>query len=116
MIEVWSVRWLGNLGGVSRGDGAGEGAPQRGLTTIEHWGRGEKEQPKVGPKGEGEESSESKCTEDTECMRCNAWTGQASVAFSNSFPIKLARNSENTSLIRYAAYPAFRPLCALSAN
>ncbi|NBS53549.1 MAG: hypothetical protein EBS96_13235, partial [Spartobacteria bacterium] len=34
-----------------------------------------------------------------------AWAGQASAAFSNSFPIKLARNSKNTTLIRYAAYP-----------
>ncbi|NBR49424.1 hypothetical protein EBU02_11385 [bacterium] len=36
-----------------------------------------------------------------------AWAGQASAAFSNSFPIKLARNSENTKLIRYADNPAF---------
>ncbi|NBR49425.1 hypothetical protein EBU02_11390 [bacterium] len=39
--------------------------------------------------------------------------GRAKLAcVSNSFPIKLVRNSENTSLIRYAAYPAFRALYA----
>jgi hypothetical protein len=36
------------------------------LTTIKHRGRGEKEQPKVGPKGEGVGTSESKHTEITE--------------------------------------------------
>jgi poly(glycerol-phosphate) alpha-glucosyltransferase len=36
------------------------------LTTIEHLGRCEKEQPKVGPKGEGVGSTESKDTENTE--------------------------------------------------
>jgi poly(glycerol-phosphate) alpha-glucosyltransferase len=36
------------------------------LTTIEHLGRCEKEQPKVGPKGEGVGSTESKDTESTE--------------------------------------------------
>jgi hypothetical protein len=55
------------------------------------------------------------CTEDTECMRCNAWASQASVAFSNSFPIKLARNSENTSLIRFADPPFLCILRKMSA-
>jgi hypothetical protein len=36
------------------------------LTTIEHGGRCEKEQPKVGPKGEGAGATESKDTESTE--------------------------------------------------
>ena len=36
------------------------------LTTIEHWGGCEKEQPKVGPKGEEVGTSESKDTESTE--------------------------------------------------
>ena len=36
------------------------------LTTIERRGRGEKEQPEVGPKGEWVGSSESKDTESTE--------------------------------------------------
>ena len=36
------------------------------LTTIEHWGGCEIEQPKVGPKGEGAGSTESKDTESTE--------------------------------------------------
>jgi hypothetical protein len=35
-------------------------------TTIEHRGRGKKEQPKVGPKGERVGTNESKNTEDTE--------------------------------------------------
>jgi hypothetical protein len=42
------------------------GAVGRGLTTIEHGGRCEKEQPKVGPKGERVGTSESKDTESTE--------------------------------------------------
>jgi len=37
-----------------------------GLTTIERRGRREKEQPKVGPKGEGAGATESKDTEHTE--------------------------------------------------
>jgi hypothetical protein len=36
------------------------------LTTIKHGGRCEKEQPKVGPKGEGAGATESKDTESTE--------------------------------------------------
>ena len=36
------------------------------LTTIEHWGRGEKEQTKFGLKGEGAGATESKDTESTE--------------------------------------------------
>jgi hypothetical protein len=39
---------------------------QQVLTTIEHWGECEKEQPKVGPKGEEVGTSESKDTESTE--------------------------------------------------
>jgi len=39
---------------------------QQVLTTIEHWGGCEKEQPKVGPKGEEVGTSESKDTESTE--------------------------------------------------
>jgi poly(glycerol-phosphate) alpha-glucosyltransferase len=39
------------------------------LTTIEHWGGCEIEQPKVGPKGEGAGSTESKDTESTEGRR-----------------------------------------------
>ena len=41
-------------------------AKKRNLTTIEHGGRCEKEQPKVGPKGERVGTSESKDTESTE--------------------------------------------------
>jgi len=39
---------------------------QQVLTTIEHWGGCEKEQPKVGPKGEEVGTRESKDTESTE--------------------------------------------------
>ena len=42
------------------------GSKKRNLTTIEHGGRCEKEQPKVGPKGERVGTSESKDTESTE--------------------------------------------------
>ena len=42
------------------------GSKKRSLTTIEHGGRCEKEQPKVGPKGERVGTSESKDTESTE--------------------------------------------------
>jgi poly(glycerol-phosphate) alpha-glucosyltransferase len=40
-----------------------------GLTTIEHWGGCEKEQPKVGPKGKGVGSTESKDTESSEGIK-----------------------------------------------
>ena len=43
---------------------------QQVLTTIEHWGGCEKEQPKVGPKGEEVGTSESKDTESTEVGGC----------------------------------------------
>jgi hypothetical protein len=43
----------------------------------------------------------------------NSWAGKASAAFSNSFPIKLAQNSENT-LIRYANATFFHALREMS--
>jgi glycosyltransferase involved in cell wall biosynthesis len=85
--------------------------------TIEHRGRCEKEQPKVGPKGEGVGLSESKSTEeDTNGLSHGgtANTGQGGAkarlgpssrtgaAFSNPFTSELARDSENTSLNRSA--------------
>jgi hypothetical protein len=39
-----------------------------------------------------------------------AWAIQAGAAFSNPFTIELARDRENTPLIRCADYPAFRAL------
>ena len=105
------------------------------LTAIEHWGRCEKEQPKVGPKGEGEGSTESKDTterlggremeqpefgpkgegvgttesKDTESTEIEAGSllaGQAGAAFSNSSTSELARDSENTSIIHSVDGPA----------
>ena len=47
-----------------------------GLTTIEHWGGCEIEQPKVGPKGEGAGSTESKDTESTEGRKSLLFLGR----------------------------------------
>ena len=76
------------------------------LTTIEHWGRGENEQPKVGPKGEGVGATESKSTEDTDGQQGDAQGTCAGYAFSNPSTSELARASENTSLTRSASSPA----------
>ena len=103
------------------------------LTTIECQGRREKEQLKVGPKGEGVETSESKDTENTtrqlggcsvDCRRLPEGQdererasqrskeaglrpgSQAGAAFSNPFPSEFARDSENTSLTSSASIPA----------
>jgi poly(glycerol-phosphate) alpha-glucosyltransferase len=46
------------------------------LTTIEHWGGCEIEQPKVGPKGEGAGSTESKVTESTEGRKSLLFLGR----------------------------------------
>ena len=72
------------------------------LTTIEHLGRCEKEQPQVGPKGESAEAIESKDTECTEGEAKVRLAGQAGAEFSNPSASGLARGSENTSLIRAA--------------
>ena len=79
---------------------------ERNLTTIEHGGRCEKEQPKVGPKGEGVGTSESKDTDCTEVKAGARLAGQAGTAFSNPSASELARACENTPLIRSADYPA----------
>ena len=76
------------------------------LTTIEHGGRCEKEQPKVGPKGEGAGVTESKDTESTEIEAGPRLAGQAGAAFSNSSTSELVRDSENISLLRSADGPA----------
>lgn len=73
------------------------------LTTIEHGGRCEKEQPQVGPKGEGMGTTESKITEGQAGPCLDKPSGDA---FSNPSISKLARDSENTSLTRSASGPA----------
>jgi len=72
------------------------------LTTIEHLGRCENEQLKVGPKGEGVGTTESKDTESTEVEAKVRLEGQAGAEFSSPSASGLARGSENTSLIRAA--------------
>jgi ABC-type multidrug transport system fused ATPase/permease subunit len=67
--------------------------------TIEHQGRCEKEQPWLGPKGEGVGTTESKSTEVEAKVRLE---GQAGAEFSNPSASGLTRGSENTSLIRAA--------------
>jgi phenylacetate-coenzyme A ligase PaaK-like adenylate-forming protein len=80
-----------------------------GLTTIEHSSKCEKEQPKVGPKGEGAGATESKDTESTEIEAGQRLAGQAGTAFSNPSTSELARDSKNTSLLRSASGPASLP-------
>ena len=90
--------------------GRGEGKSAKNLTTIEHWGRGEMEQPKVGPKGEGVGTTESKDTENTENQfvqkQGSAWASQAGAAFSNPCTSELAQDAENTTPNRSAISPA----------
>ena len=81
------------------------GSKKTNLTTIEHGGRCEKEQPKVGPKGERVGTSESKDTESTEGTAGLRLAGQAGAEFPNPSTSELARDSENTSLIRSANAP-----------
>jgi hypothetical protein len=76
------------------------------LTTIEHRGSCEKEQPKVGLKGEGVGTSESKDTESTEVLAGTCLDNPSGDAFSNPSTSELALNSENTSLNRSASGPA----------
>ena len=75
---------------------------EAGLTTIERGGRCEKEQPKVGPKGEGEGTSESKDTESTELEAGARLSCQAGDEFSIPLTSELARNSETPSCTRFA--------------
>ena len=75
---------------------------EAGLTTIEHGGRCEKEQPEFGPKGEGVGTSESKDTESTELEAGARLSCQAGDAFSISFTSELARDSEIPSRTRFA--------------
>ena len=56
-------------------------------TTIEHGGRCEKEQPKVGPKGEGVGTTESNDTDLHGLMKeCRAMLGQAKLALCFQIP------------------------------
>jgi glycosyltransferase involved in cell wall biosynthesis len=77
----------------------GECQEQGDLTTIERGGRCEKEQPKVGPKGEGVGTTESKSTE-LEAGAC--LSGQAGDAFSNPSASELVWDSETPSHTRFA--------------
>ncbi len=71
--------------------------------TTERLGGREMEQPKVGPKGEGVGTTESKCTEMEAGLRL---AGQAGAVFSNPTPSELARDCEITSPARSASGPA----------
>jgi len=82
------------------------GGTKADLTTIEHGGRCEKEQPKVGPKGERVGTSESKHTEDTGSAVGPCLDKPSGAVFSNPFTSELARASENTSPTRSAIGPA----------
>jgi hypothetical protein len=84
---------------------AKQASSEKNLTTedtIEHQGRCEKEQPWLGPKGEGVGTTESKSTEVGAGMRL---AGQAGAAFPNPSTSELASDSENTSLVRSANSP-----------
>jgi GT2 family glycosyltransferase len=76
------------------------------LTTIEHGGKCEKEQPKVGPKGEGAGATESKSTEGEEAEAGPCLDKPSGVALSNPYTSELARDSANTSLTCSTSGPA----------
>jgi GT2 family glycosyltransferase len=76
------------------------------LTTIERQGGREKEQPKVGPKGEGVGTTESKDTESTEEEAVLSLGKPSGAAFSNPSTSELARDCENASPTRSASGPA----------
>ncbi len=75
------------------------------LTTIERQGGLEKEQPQVGPKGEGVGTNESKITEDTEVAAGLRLSSQASASEPDSLTSKLANAPVSESLIRSADVP-----------
>jgi glycosyltransferase involved in cell wall biosynthesis len=79
--------------------------------TTEHLGRGEKEQTKFGPKGEGVGTTELKSTERAQG---DAQRICAGAAFSNPSSSKLARDSENTSPTRSASGPDSLPATSYS--
>jgi len=77
------------------------------LTTIERQGGLEKEQPQVGPKGEGVGTNESKITEDTEVAAGLRLASQASASEPDTLTSKLAHAPVSESLIRSADGPTF---------
>ncbi len=79
------------------------------LTTIEHWGRGESEQPKVGSKGEGVGTTESKSTEDMEVAAGLRLASQATASEPDSLTSKLALAPVSELLIRSADGPTSLP-------
>jgi glycosyltransferase involved in cell wall biosynthesis len=82
------------------------GGTRADLTTIEHRGWRDKEQPQVGPKGERVGASESKDTEVTETAVGPCLDKPSGALFSNPFTSELARDSENISPTRSAIGPA----------
>jgi len=74
------------------------------VTTIEHGGRCEMEQPKVGPKGARVGTIESKNTEEEAVLRLCKPSG---AAFFNPSTSELARDSVNSSPARCASAPAY---------
>jgi hypothetical protein len=80
------------------------------LTTIEHWGRCEKEQPKVGPKGQGAGATESKDTGSTEDQfvqkQGGTWASQVCATESDSLTSKPADSPVSESPNRSAIGPA----------
>ena len=90
---------------------------EAGLTTedtTERLGGREMEQPKVGPKGEGVGTTESKSTESTELEARARLSGQAGDAFSVPFTSELARDSETPSCTRFAYASTSSSLCDTS--
>jgi glycosyltransferase involved in cell wall biosynthesis len=76
------------------------------LTTTGKAGALEEEHPKVGPKGEGVGTSESKDTEGTEDLESGLrLAGQAGASESGALAIKLVELPVSESLIRFAAGP-----------
>jgi len=73
------------------------------LTTIEHWGKCEKEQPKVGPKCEGVGTNESKSTEGAQGDAQGTCAGASEP---DSLTSKLADAPVSESLTRSASGPA----------
>jgi GT2 family glycosyltransferase len=81
------------------------------LTTIEHWGKCEKEQPKVGPKCEGVGTNESKSTEGAQGDAQGTCAGDSEP---DSLTSKLADSPVSESLTRSASGPASLPATSYS--
>jgi glycosyltransferase involved in cell wall biosynthesis len=100
--EVECVGWEST--GAKRSEGHEKGNGD--LTTIELWGRCEKEQPNVGPKGEGVGSTESKDTVSTEGEAGLRPGNRASAPEPDSLASELADSPVSESLTRFASSPA----------